>query len=234
MRARCAVLLVSVGVVVSVAGSAVGDGRVLGALPPSAPDPFAPVSRPPAPPVAPPATLPFSPYDQPTSPRRSAPGLRPNSRPQISAGQPVVDAEIDSSKFALLLKDGTRLIGVPGNSDVVVLEVAFGRVEIPLRLLATVKFSTNRQPAQLRFKNGDTLTGRVVLDKLKFETSYGVMTIPIDELVVMSAGGKFPKSAVRPAPVKVASPRNTTRLLRLLTPRIIVQEEEEELLGIEL
>lgn len=51
MRARRAVPFVEICVVVSVAGIAVGDGRVPDAIPPSALGSFAPVSRPPAPPV---------------------------------------------------------------------------------------------------------------------------------------------------------------------------------------
>lgn len=124
--------------------------------------------------------------------------------------EPPASPRADPPRFTLQLKDGTHLIGSPRQAEPLVLQAAFGRVEIPLDLLAAVVFE-DPAAARIAFRNGDTLTGRLELELLSFDTPYGRLEVPADQLLVLSLAA-IPDSKIAAGPVPPA-PQPEIRLL---------------------
>lgn len=105
----------------------------------------------------------------------------------LSFGGEVAVGEAVEAKFALVLDDGTRLIGVPVGTGVLPLETEFGRAEIPLRLIAAVEALPDRPQVAVRLRNGDRITGRLRLTELRLETAYGRLAVPVETLSALTA-----------------------------------------------
>lgn len=111
-------------------------------------------------------------------------------RPGADAAEP--HAARVPLRFAIVLKDRMRVIGVPVDTDALPVETDFGVVRIPLELIAAAETESDSVSVKLRFKNGDTLTGRVLAESLTFRTAYGPVTIPVGMLAGLTAGARFP------------------------------------------
>jgi len=96
-----------------------------------------------------------------------------NVRLQGDASAPAAPAV----QVALELSDGSRIIGEPVDLAALPLKTDFTTIDIPLRLIAEAGFTTNRAAFQVKFKNSDTLTGSLMLERLKVKTSYGEATV---------------------------------------------------------
>lgn len=200
MRAALSVCLAA-GMLAAVAQSP-ADADADEAVPPppgadgtAAPAPSLPLDLAPAPPALPravprgrrglrvPTAAPRSAsrWDKPVNPQQSEPAVAP---PVPSEPGP------PGSKFSLLLNDGTRLVGVPVGTDALPLESEFGRIEIPLKIIAGAESVPSRSVLEVRLRNGDRITGRLCLAHLEFETSYGRLNVPIESLAALQAGEK--------------------------------------------
>jgi hypothetical protein len=99
-----------------------------------------------------------------------------------------------SNSFALRLRDGSRLVGVPSETKNLSFQSAFGRVEIPLSLIKSVAFGPEPAGTAVGFHNGDRLTGAVVDEKLRFQTAYGMVDVPMNTVIGLAAADATPKT----------------------------------------
>jgi hypothetical protein len=77
------------------------------------------------------------------------------------------------------LTDGSRIIGAPIDLASLPLKVEFGKLEIPLRLIAQADFTANRAAFQIKLKNADSYTGTLELERIKIQTAYGEANVPV-------------------------------------------------------
>jgi hypothetical protein len=82
-------------------------------------------------------------------------------------------AKVKPGSFALVLGDGNRYIWTPGAEQKLPLETAFAKVELPLALVASLTFSDEQGAVKVTFRNGDSLTGKLLLKELAIRTAYG-------------------------------------------------------------
>jgi LCCL domain len=97
----------------------------------------------------------------------------------------------EDGRFAMVLKDGTQFVGEPLKLDPVPLETDFGKVRVPLKLVAGFEPSKKSGAILIHFKNGDTLTARLPLAGLQVKTRYGTINVPLSELASANAGDKL-------------------------------------------
>ena len=151
------------------------------------------------PPAASPAPVASPPQSGPQVPV-PAPDTKPPSNPVASVpGQ---------GRFILEMHDGTLLTGVFGETKAVPFEAVFGKIEIPMTSIRTLDFAVvvnGTKTHRVHFINGDMLTGSVGrIAPMKFQTSYGVLTVPLDQVLKVRSGpglqlaAKDVSSAARP------------------------------------
>jgi hypothetical protein len=80
--------------------------------------------------------------------------------------------------MTLELTDGSRIVGAAIELASLPLRADFGRVQIPLALIAHGQFASDRASLQVRFRNNDVLTGQLELETFKLRTPYGEATVP--------------------------------------------------------
>ncbi|MCH8922049.1 MAG: hypothetical protein IIA67_02735 [Planctomycetes bacterium] len=106
-------------------------------------------------------------------------------------------AKVKPGSFALVLNDGNRYIWTPAAEQKIPLETAFASVEVPLALIASVTFSDEQGAVKVAFRNGDIVTGKLLLKELEIRTAYGDLTVPISAMTFLGAGG-VAKGATKP------------------------------------
>lgn len=94
---------------------------------------------------------------------------------------------IPVGKFGLRLNDGTRLIGLPDKRWPVMLRTGFGTSTIPLGLIQAVNAQKNGAVV-VHLKNGDRITGRLVVQTIPYITKFGRLTVPSAALVSLTRG----------------------------------------------
>ena len=80
------------------------------------------------------------------------------------------------------LSDGSRVVGKSNSIKEWQLRTTFGEVRIPAGQVASVKFKDEQGTAEVRFHNGDRLTGTLdvkALGDLKVATTLGETTVPL-------------------------------------------------------
>jgi thioredoxin 1 len=97
------------------------------------------------------------------------------------------DIEPTAYRFAVELRDGTKVIGELLDLDALPLNVEFGAVKIPLRLIHNVRNGQDDSPVKVRFFNGDLLSGRLGFETLVLVTEYGRLSITADQIECMTA-----------------------------------------------
>ena len=129
-------------------------------------------------------------------------------------------ARVKPGSFALVLNDGNRYIWTPAAEQKVPLETAFAKVEVPLALIASVTFSDEQGAVKVTFRNGDNLTGKLLLKELPIRTEYGDLTVPVSAMTFLGAGG-VTKVAAKPTPSNSGgdSPESTDYPTRSRFPR---------------
>ena len=100
--------------------------------------------------------------------------------------QQVPTFQVPKGKFGIVLKDGTKMIGVPAKSWSATLQTQFGMVTIPRDQIASIEVVNGL--ARIHLTNGDRVSGQLTSAVLKFETSYGELTVNAGELVRMGTG----------------------------------------------
>jgi hypothetical protein len=157
--------------------------------PDDAPTYSAPITQaPPEPPRAIPSFQP--PADAPTAPSDDAPNASNANAPK-DENPPIGIITAPSGRYALVLNDGTRLFGMPGDRKTVPFECVLGHVEVPMGSIHTIEFVVDVHGAKshrVRFHNGDVMTGVVgPWENVKFQTQYGELTVPLASMVRMSS-----------------------------------------------
>jgi hypothetical protein len=106
--------------------------------------------------------------------------------------EPPASAIPGPGRFVLWMHDGTCLMGVFGETKAVPFDSIMGKIEIPMTSIHTVDFSfviNGAKTHRVYLINGDMLTGNVgQLAPVKFRTSYGMLTVPMDDVMKLSAG----------------------------------------------
>ena len=145
--------------------------------------------------------------DRPSPPRVSSYAYpytdRTPQRP--TAKKPSVDpnaafaAKVKPGSFALVLNDGNRYIWTPAADQKLPLKTAFAKVEVPLALVAAVTFSDEQGAVKVAFRNGDIVSGKLLLKELEIRTAYGDLTVPVSAMTFLGAGG-VTKVVAKPMP----------------------------------
>jgi hypothetical protein len=146
-------------------------------------------------------STPAAPTQEPTTKAADAPASVPPTRaPNFAADE----------RYAIELRDGTRIIGTPQGHETLPLDATFGRTGVPLSLIAAAAFDAAKKQVRITFRNGDTLTGTPRIDRLKLKTEYGDMMVPIESIVRMASGDKFAQQSPATAPVAANEPSGPT------------------------
>ena len=175
------------------------------------------IDSPVPPPSPPPVDLPVrSPGEAPRSVR---PTLPPSARrpgvPGSAIPVPVqpLPARPADGRFALTLKNGTRVIGKPVAFSHIPVGTSFGDARIPISVIASLRSVPNATWKKIHFRNGDVVSVTVKAKTMRFKTSYGEITVPLSDVVEFRQGASFSNgrtrqpSGRRPA---VGSPRPHT------------------------
>lgn len=99
----------------------------------------------------------------------------------VAPGTPVapVVAAPSAVELTIQLTDNSRIIGSPMDLSALPLKLEFTKLDIPLHLLTQAEFTANRAALAVKFRNSDTLTGNLELERIRLKTSYGEATIPV-------------------------------------------------------
>lgn len=164
--------------------------------PAAPPPPEIPVSSPPGVPmpdlppgaVLPPDVGPMSPMPVPGGIGGGAIGRPPRTVGPEPGGVIVRPGE---TRFAMSLKDGSRLVGKPVGMAQVAVTTSFGKVEIPIGQIQGIQSRPGSVRVKIRFRNGDVLSGTMKSQSIRFKTDYGEITIPVTAVVHMQLGSAF-------------------------------------------
>lgn len=88
----------------------------------------------------------------------------------------------DNVQLTVELVDGSRIIGPPISISTLPLKAEFGEVKLPLTLIQQCSFTKDRASLVVKFRNGDQLTGALLLKQIKVKTAFGQATIPIERI----------------------------------------------------
>ncbi len=89
-------------------------------------------------------------------------------------------------RITVELNNGTRFVGTAIGLDHLPIRVDFGNIQIPPSVIQQITSSKDNQATVIRFKNGDQLTGHLILKQLKLKTRYGIATLPTDRIKVVA------------------------------------------------
>ena len=124
---------------------------------------------------------------------------RPTSTKRSVDPNTAFAAKVKPGSFALVLNDGNRYIWTPAADQKLPLETAFAKVEVPLALVASVTFSDEQGAVKVAFRNGDIVSGKLLLKELEIRTAYGDLTVPVSAMTFLGAGG-VTKVVAKPMP----------------------------------
>lgn len=91
-------------------------------------------------------------------------------------------------QVSVSLTDGSRILGVTSVKELAVESAAVGNVTIPLERVASLKRQPDTGTATIRFVNGDSLQGRLVLAVLPLRTLVGEVGIPVAAVTGLEVG----------------------------------------------
>lgn len=97
-------------------------------------------------------------------------------------------------KVFVKVTQNRELVGMPIELTEIKVTTSFGDVSIPLEKINGIKMSAGKDvDAVIAFKNGDTVTGKVVLDMIKLKTDWGQAHINTDQIETVTAteNGRF-------------------------------------------
>ncbi len=97
----------------------------------------------------------------------------------VAAAEPVVQLQV-------VLTDGSKIHGSPVDFSTLPLKIEFAKLDVPLRLIAQGSYTSQRAAFAIRFRNNDTLTGALELDRIKVQTAYGPAVIPVARIATIT------------------------------------------------
>lgn len=93
----------------------------------------------------------------------------------------------------IVLSDGTKIHGSPVELSALPLKIEFAKLDVPLHLIAQGSFTAERAAFAVRFRNGDTLTGTLEMDRVKVQTAYGLASVPVARIATITVTPVAPK-----------------------------------------
>lgn len=84
-------------------------------------------------------------------------------------------------QLVLDLADGSRVIGVPAISCIIV-QTTYAKMEIPLNQILNIKITDDQATAVFDLVNGDKLQGVITIRPLKLETVFGKVSLGIEHI----------------------------------------------------
>jgi hypothetical protein len=102
-----------------------------------------------------------------------------------AVGEPATNA---ANKLTLFLSDGSRVVGT-SPKDVMPFRAGFGKIEIPLGLVASLTMNRDGETAVVQFRNDDRLTGVPMLDPVAVDTMFGSFKIPLTSIRRFTVSG---------------------------------------------
>jgi hypothetical protein len=97
-----------------------------------------------------------------------------------SAGQ---KAKVSPTRLAIECDDGSLVIGETKLAVLLIHSTTVGKVEVPLKKICRVEFSSDHATARVFFGNGDTLQGALDLAEFQMETVFGKVSLPVNHVV---------------------------------------------------
>ena len=143
-------------------------------------------------PAAPPVAV-AQPYgiSSPTAPLATVPQpyliRSPGAPPAAVLPAPTVAPDAEG-RVSVHLRDGSCLVGELLGMEELAMETAFGKVTIPRKLVARVQFAGPPKAATVQFGNGDRLTGELTLAAVRLKTSFGEVSIEMEEVLSVACG----------------------------------------------
>ncbi|MEX0642733.1 MAG: hypothetical protein WD468_08540 [Pirellulales bacterium] len=131
----------------------------------------------------------------------------PAAQPVKATTASKTDPPAVAGPFALRLRDGSRLVGTPSETKTLPFHAAFGRIEIPLSLIKSVAFGPDPASTAVGLHNGDRLTGAVGVERLRFQTAYGTVEVPLATVIGLTSRDAVPKTAPPKTDVVQAPPK---------------------------
>ena len=109
------------------------------------------------------------------------------------------DAET-SIRLGVTLTNGDYVIGIPSEPALPV-QTAFEKTKIPFKLIKSLRLKGDQKTASINFKNGDTLTGTLVLKNITLTTPYGKVEFERAEIArIATMRNVIPLAPVPPMP----------------------------------
>jgi hypothetical protein len=104
--------------------------------------------------------------------------------------------EVTTLRLSVDLVDGSRLIGIPGITNVPV-QTSYAKMDVPLTQIRSLKIGDDHETVTLILLNGDKLTGVISLKPIDLKTVFGTVSVGIEhikEIGVVLSGGALPES----------------------------------------
>lgn len=95
-----------------------------------------------------------------------------------------IGADQKPLRLAVELTDGSRVIGVSLNESVAIM-TEFGKVQVSLKIVDSVRWKADREHVVLEFANGDRLTGTINPDVLQLRTLFGDARISLEHVTML-------------------------------------------------
>jgi hypothetical protein len=83
------------------------------------------------------------------------------------------------------LVDGSHIIGIP-KREALSIQTAYAKLDIPLKQILTIKLAEERGTATLELRNGDKVNGRINLEPINLQTSFGNVRIGTENIKAIS------------------------------------------------
>jgi hypothetical protein len=106
---------------------------------------------------------------------------------------------VTTLRLSVDLVDGSRLIGIPGITNVPV-QTSYAKMDVPLMQIRTMKIGEDHETVTLNLRNGDTLTGVISLKPIELKTLFGTISVGIEhikEIVAVLSESALPESLQR-------------------------------------
>jgi hypothetical protein len=93
----------------------------------------------------------------------------------VAIGESATNA---ANGLTVFLKDGSRIVGT-SPKEILPFRAGFGRIEIPMALVASLAMNSDGETAVVQFRNDDRLTGIPMLDVVSVDAVFGSFKIPL-------------------------------------------------------
>ena len=117
--------------------------------------------------------------------------------PTFAIGQEV--AGPDGEKLYVRVTLNREISGLPIDLIEIKVSTSFGEVSVPMAKVEGIKMHADSDDsAMIAFRNGDVVTGKVNLDKIKLKTDWGVAhvnTAQIDQITTTRSARFYPDSS---------------------------------------